>query len=573
MKRPDITTPQALFSASARYKAPVFQRFYVWGKTELVALLEDIETADPAIGQFLGAIVLKDLGRPAGPTSPSTYLLIDGQQRLTTLYLLLLNLAKIAHDHGSSAVAEFIWQNYLVETKSPQYRGWPKLVPTLQDRHTFYEILESALPGFAWDVSADPEDKKPRTSRRMTAQWDRLTRLLGGATGIDSGTLDQDAFNGILATVQDQLKLIDITLEARDDANATFSRLNAKGVPLELADLVRNEVFSKFGAGDSEKADRFYLKSWQPFEKSVPDGSLSAYFPIYAYIALRGKVTKSAAFAELQKAWKSKMPAAVLSDLQRYSQFFAALTEYRKLGGLSKAMNAQIERLSRMPRTRVTWPFIIQTLHAVHEVKLPEVDALRSLRIVESFLVRRSLVGREPTGLHAVFKVLWDKTKGAPEEVRTRIVTRTILSPSDAELEVFLRTKRSDSRVILRFILAEYERAVIKANKYDPPPHTVATVEHVLPKNLAPAWARLFTSIQHDKLVGLLGNLVPLSETQNKSLQDQSWSQKRKRFAGSNFKSTQAVAKLRTWTPTQIEQRTHQLISWIVDTWPELSTI
>jgi hypothetical protein len=192
---------------------------------------------------------------------------------------------------------------------------------------------------------------------------------------------------------------------------------------------------------------------------------------------------------------------------------------------------------------------------------------------VESFLVRRALVGREPTGLHAVFKILWDKTKGDPDAVRGRIVTRTILSPSDKELAAFLRKERSDSRVVLKYILAEYESAVIKANKFDPPPYTVATIEHVLPKNLAPDWARVFDATQHDKLVGLLGNLVPLSEAQNKSLQDQRWTEKSKRFAGSNFKSTQAVAKIKKWTPAVIEERTETLIAWIIAMWPELSTI
>ena len=80
MKNLPTSRPRRRSLLLARYKAPVFG-FYVWGKKELSALAEDLETADPAIGQF-GAIVLKDLGRPAGgPTSPSTYLLIDGQQR------------------------------------------------------------------------------------------------------------------------------------------------------------------------------------------------------------------------------------------------------------------------------------------------------------------------------------------------------------------------------------------------------------------------------------------------------------------------------------------------------------
>jgi len=96
------------------------------GKVELASLFEDIDSIDaedPKSAQFLGALVRKDLGKKAGPSSPSTYLLIDGQQRLTTLYLLLLGLAKVAHDSDNKENAEFIWKNYLVETKSPQYEG------------------------------------------------------------------------------------------------------------------------------------------------------------------------------------------------------------------------------------------------------------------------------------------------------------------------------------------------------------------------------------------------------------------------------------------------------------------
>jgi hypothetical protein len=73
--------------------------------------------------------------------------------------------------------------------------------------------------------------------------------------------------------------------------------------------------------------------------------------------------------------------------------------------------------------------------------------------------------------------------------------------------------------------------------------------------------------------VGLLGNLVPLSENQNKSLQDQAWTEKRKRFRGSNFKTTQALAKSAAWLPDEVDHRTSQMIAWIQQRWPELSSI
>lgn len=573
MKPPATVDVSQLFSASARYKAPVFQRFYMWGETELTQLIEDIELADPSIGQFLGAIVLKDMGSESGPASPTVYLLIDGQQRLTTLYILLLAMASVAAKFKKKDNVEFIWNNYLVEKSSSAYLGWPKLVPTLQDRHTFYDILESALPKAAWNFTSDPPDKKPRTSKTLENQWKRMQNHVAESVISSNGKFDRVAFDRMLGAIKKSLRVINITLESNDDANAIFSRLNSRGVPLELSDLVRNEVFSKFGPGEGAKADKWFHKEWQPFEKTIPSDDLSAFFPVYAYIILKGKVTKSAAFVALQGKWKKESPAAILADLKRYSPFFSSLSLFKPIDTLPSVMNGQMERFSRMPRSRVTWPFIIETLRAVQNSKLSKQDASRSLHMVESFLVRRALTGKEPTGLHAVFKVLWEKTRGAPDEVRDNITTATIHSPSDKELTEFLAKQRSDTRVILGFILEEHERDFTRANKFDPAPQHAATIEHILPQNLGGDWKQDFTAVQHDACVGLLGNLVSLTEKQNKSVQDDPWAEKRKRYKGSNFKSTADLHDKPVWTEAQIRERTTALTKWIISRWPDLSSI
>lgn len=571
MKVPQIVTPSELFNESARFKAPIFQRYYVWGRKEWAGLAEDLETTDPEVGQFLGAIVLKDLGRPSGPTSPTTFLLIDGQQRLTTLYLLLLALAKEALENECLDESEYIWKNYLVEVKSRAYYGWPKLVPTLQDRHTFYEILHQALPEVDWVVKEDPEDTHPQVSTKLRDQWTRIQRHVATVTGSAEGDFNKDRFDALLRTVQEDQKLIAITLESHDDANSIFSRLNAKGVDLELADLVRNEVFSKFGPKETAKADTFYDKTWQPFEKSIPSDALNAFFPIYAQIVFKGKVTKASAFGELQEAWKKKTPTQIVTNLQRYSPFVAALSEFEPNRSLPKPMNDQVERFSRMPRTRVTWPFLVQVLQAAAEGTLPTRQALQSLRIVESFLVRRALLGREPTGLHAVFKVLWEKTAGNPDEVVKKIVTRTITCPSDDEIVAFLKKEPSDTRAILPYFLQEFERHVIDTNRYDPPTLSKGTIEHVLPKNLSKPWAKVVSTHDHHRCVRLIGNLAALSDRHNKSLRDQGWSEKRARFKGSDFKSTQQLAAKRDWTSDHIDARTAQMSKWVIGRWKELS--
>ena len=382
----------------------------------------------------------------------------------------------------------------------------------------------------------------------------------------------RDVYDRILRSVQECLKLIVITLEEADDANAIFSRLNAAGIPLELADLIRNEVFSKFTAEDGEKAKKFYDKSWQPFEKRFPGQSLNQFFPVYSYIAFKGKVTKSAAFPEIQIKWAQLEPTQILNDLDKYAPFYIRLTKFEKHPSLTADLNSQIERFSRMPRTTVTWPFLIESLRAATEQQLDSSMALRSLKIVESFLVRRSLMGVEPTGLHAVFKTLWDKTKGDSDAVLEKIVTRTIQVPGDAEITTALSSEPVDTRVILKYILQEYERYYTTKNKFDFA-QTVATVEHIVPQNLNSEWMVFFSANDHKSLVGLIGNLTPLSETQNKSLQDQPWGEKRKRFKGSDFKTTHALAAKVQWRPESIVTRTRNLTDWIISRWPALDSI
>lgn len=574
MKQPDISNPQSLFGSDARYRAPVFQRFYVWKQKQFDDLQEDIDTAAPDGGeQFLGAIVLKDLGKPQGPTSPTEYLMIDGQQRLTTLYMVLVALAHIAASNGDTQSSQYISRKLLAETDSDQYSGWPKLIPTLQDRRSLWGILESHVGDVGdWDFTADPAESHKRRPDLLSAQWERILNHYTEALMGDDGVFLQEEFNRILSNVQRNLTFICITLDAADDANAIFSKLNAKGVPLQLADLVRNEVFSKFPHEDPGKGERFYEKSWRPFEATFPPKSLDQFFPIYSYIKFKGGVTKAEAFPRLQREWSSLKPKRILADLRTYSPYYSSLVHYSPVDRLEEELNAHIERFSRMPPTTVTWPFLIEVLRAAQDARLSKAKSVKCLSMIESFLVRRSLVGLEPTGLHTVFKSLWEKTKGDPSKVLGRIVTRTIQCPDNDTLLEVLTQLPSDTRKVRYYVLEEYERWFIKANKYDPLTDRAATLEHVLPQNLTETWGKVFSTEEHARSVGLLGNLVPLSEKQNKSVKDAPWGTKRERYRGSNWKTTQKVARGKTWTPKRIDNRTEELAKWIVKRWPAISS-
>lgn len=304
-----------------------------------------------------------------------------------------------------------------------------------------------------------------------------------------------------------------------------------------------------------------------PFERSFKKtADLDSFFPIYSYIAFAGSITKAGAFPELQKRWSKSAPTRILADLEEYAPLFHALISGEAVLGYGKNLNGMINRFYRMPRTTVTWPYILQLLRAVRKGENEE-NAVACLEIVESFLVRRAIAGVEPTGLHAVFKGLWQNAGADPDMIRAKIITRTIKVPSAEELEKKLREEPVDTRVILPNILSELERDLRKKRRYDPITDAVATIEHVMLKKRGAAWA-VAAAKDYDALVGLIGNLVPLSEMQNKSAKDEPWSLKRKRFIGSNFFMAQKVGKSVKWDPAAIRFRTNEISAWVQKRWP-----
>ena len=550
---------------SARYFAPVFQRLYVWGEAELDALMEDILSEDAVAPQFLGAIVLKDLGKLKGPTSPMSYLIIDGQQRLTTIFLLFAAIAEAAASASHEDISTYIQNEYLTESRSPAFAGQPKLVPTLQDRASLWSVLESTFPKINWDFKVDPTDG--RSAAKLEGQWLRIQKKLSEIFYDAKGKFMKDRLEFFLEHLQNQLNLIVITLDEHDDANLIFSKLNASGIPLSLTDLVRNEVFSKFDSSDSRKADKFYDTRWHPFERSfLKISDLNAFFPIYSYIAFSGSITKAGAFLGLQKKWSKSTPQKILSDLEDYAPSFRALISGGDSPSFGKELNGMVNRFSRMPRTTVTWPYIIQLLHSVSNVS-QEKNAVKCLEIVESFLVRRAIAGVEPTGLHVVFKGLWQHAGADPEKVKSKIITRTIKVPSSEELNKIIQEEPLDTRVILPYVLSEFERDLRRKNRYDSITNTIATVEHVMPKKRGVEW-KVGVAKDYDAIVGLIGNLIPLSETQNKSAKDEAWALKRKRFAGSNFFLAQRLAKTKKWDSSEIKAKTVEISAWVQKRWP-----
>ena len=567
MKEPDKNSIHDTFDGTVRYLAPVYQRYYVWGYEELQALLDDIENAaDKNSIQFLGATVLQDLGKKGGTQSPNDYLIVDGQQRLTTLYLLICAVVKCYLNANKNGDALTLIQTYLAFSAG-KYNGMPKLLPTVQDRQQLYTILEDEIGQIPWNFGSDAADNSSRR-KGISNQWKNIQKHFDEGFYDSKDRLITKRLEKFKDNLFNYIEYIQVTLDPEDDANTAFSKLNFQGISLSVSDLVRNDIFSRLDS-DKKAADIFYTKVWSPFEKSFPGNSFDQYITIYSTIKFKGRTTKARSFPELQKSWASKKPAAIIKDLKIYADIYSSLIDYNPVPGVHKDINEMIRRFSFMPKTTVTWPYVLQLLNSVRDNNSSKKQVINCLSIVESFLVRRAIVGLEPTGLHAVFKGLWNKAGPDIVKLRENIVTATIKFPTDLMVKEALKHENMYKRQITKYILIQREILFNKKKGYDNAIESFSA-EHVMPKNRVGQWAKDFTPRMHRDYLNSIGNLVPLTKKQNSDIKDFDWNKKKIKFKGSNWKLTQKLSSLKKWDEAQIKRQTKEISTWILSEWSKI---
>ncbi len=565
---------RSLFEMERRLSAPLYQRRYSWDRKNLDEFWEDIRLVE--VGQtealFLGAIILKH----EGPSDPSAgtleeFLVLDGQQRIATLFLTLLAIALEWQEHGHSNEATAIAETFMMSTRTTT-RGNPRFFPTIPDTPEFVSLCRKLRVN--WEV---PHSPRFRTGR-MTAALDRAqTEVRARCSGEDG--FDGDSLKSLERIVVDNVEIAAINIAERHQPNEVFDRLNRKGQALTVGDLVKNEIFRRLAA-DAETAIRLYREHWEPFEESFADRQQldNYYYPFT--LTVDDNATAAGAFRVLSSHWDSTIrdeddsattAELIIDDLSRFVPEYNALsagTDYTATHEISE----WIERLVRMPAPRVIYAFLIQVLRAHRLGKLSTLDTAESLRIVESFLVRRAFSGREPTGLHQVFKGLWRKNGGNPTQLVADLQTRTIDFPDDGQLRHDICNKPFYGRRLDGYVLSELEIAAHRTNPITREQLDVITVDHLAPQSLKGTWGDEFPNDieERQRLLGLLGNLVPLSQSDNSTKGVADWDAARDRLRNETIYRTtrEVLEQYETWGPQEVIERTKDLAEQAVLRWP-----
>lgn len=562
--KPDKLTIHELFQRERRYVVPLYQRAYVWGQHgQWEPLWEDIErqaeacldpdTQNPRRSHFLGAIVL-NVSRIVGAGVARSEV-IDGQQRLTTLQLLIAALRDFAAEAGSEHLSK-LKRLTVNEDEKEGSEGSFKVWPTNADRATFREVLTSGSPqALRKSLAISDRASAPRLAAAYLYFSDRIREFVDAA-GEGKEARDGRVF-AIYQALRTALQLVVIELEDGDDPQVIFETLNARGQPLLPSDLIRNYIFMNAATDPSCDADDLYERYWRAFDDHrvadvvngedrfwhVPERQgrlLRPRIDLFLFHYLTMKTERDLNIGQLFgefRDWRDSHPQKIetlLADLKVYSSVFQSLVQPK--GDDRAALLAK--RLRALDNSTV-YPVLLY-LMSVPVERLSVASRDQILADLESWLVRRFVCQLTNKNYNRFFVQLLSKLKKAPADADLADVARAELSrsrdvttrwPSDSEFEaawlskpIYAKSRPDRSAMVLRAIEAHIRTSKSEAVTLP----EVLTVEHLLPQkgSLAnypyadqlPLQTGETAERCRERLLHTLGNLTLLTTELNASI-------------------------------------------------------
>lgn len=554
MQASEITLKK-LFDGQRQYRVPLFQRPYSWSKDHREQLWSDIHelcqvrAVESTAQHFLGSIVTSPV--PSGPERPEMFLLIDGQQRLTTLAILLAAIRDVSDDEARAKVESLYLRNQFADGLD-EY----KVLPTQADRAEFWTIMSSGGPsGMSHEM------------RQTYSYFGRVIRR----TVADDPSLETDS---LISTILNGLALVSVTLEEKDNPYRVFESLNATGLRLNQVDLLRNYYFMRL---DAQVAEVAYRETWLPMQNELGQ-DLEAF--AHDYVTKTGEFVRR---GDVYKAAKRRLDGLEaegvyesLKDMRWFAQRWARIS-HPELEP-DDAVRAGIVRLNKFGSDTV-WPFVLNLYEArERDGFLTAAEMADILDLLVSFLVRR-MFARVPTNqLNRLFLTLWRQLPKAgelPLEVATVLAEPTRRWPNDEEFtRAFVQYPLyTDSRPAQRrLVLEELERSF--AHKEEVALDALQ-IEHVMPQSLTAEWVATLAggdpdAEEHARSVQrtwlhTIGNLTLTGY--NPELSNDPWPQKREYYAASNVELSKALAHNETWAEAEIAERAHQLAQRALGIW------
>ena len=285
----DETELATLLSGDTVFTIPYFQRAYKWRIERLDQLNRDLLTLVDGSSDFhfLGAIIIH--GRRTNPSDPDVYEVIDGQQRITTVFLYLCAIVRTLCKHGQVAEAAGLFLKYLVIARDTPLVSNSKLQPCKDDRAQLNYVLDDlmSVKDFAERVAPFKYKPLPATGLergRLRSNYRASLRFLNEQVEKEG----VERLNALFKSLLGQMSVVQIDVWDPTNGPKIFDSLNSHQEPMTTGDLVRNEIFKKVANEHPDTIESIDQRSWQPFYNKfkVDEGSLfDSYFFPYGLIS------------------------------------------------------------------------------------------------------------------------------------------------------------------------------------------------------------------------------------------------------------------------------------------------
>lgn len=543
--------------SSKLFRIPIYQRTYSWGEAQCRRLWEDILSAGSnadVSGHFVGSIVYVEQGL-SQVSRQAPLLVIDGQQRLTTLTLLIEALARAVGDHepvdGFSAKK---LRHYYLRNDLEDGDRYYKLVLSETDSETLKAIVRGAEL---------PSDRSIRIEENFQFFCEQLETLSSDFTALCHGLA--------------KLLIVDVTLSrGQDNPQLIFESMNSTGKDLTQADLIRNFILMGL---EPNLQERLYRDYWRPMELDFGQQAYGSQFDAFMrnYLTVRtGNIPRKSEVYEAFKSYslmdsvKSRGTETIVRDIRTFAGYFCEFALGKKVEPVLWQAFANLRRLGR----DVTHPLLLELSDDHANGLLSTDDYVEIVQLIEAYILRRAVCDIPTNTLKdtfATFGKSLDKSAYLESvQAKFQLLTSRRRFPKDEEFTRELTSSDLYGRKrIINYLFDQLENHGTKEKV-----STVEySIEHIMPQNpdlaeewkndLGPDWQNV-----HERLLHTLGNLTLTGY--NSEYSDNPFVVKRDMengFKHSPLRLNRGLGQLEVWNEDTITERAKRLASAALGIW------
>ncbi|GAA9089357.1 DUF262 and DUF1524 domain-containing protein [Helicobacter pylori] len=527
-----------------QFVIPIYQRLYSWEKEQCKQLWDDIIKIggnDKMNGHFIGSILYARVD----DTHSSPLLIIDGQQRLTTITLLFIAL----RNRSSDEVKRKKMESYLINSDKDGDKKF-RLILSESDRDTLLSLI-------------DKDRRKPsEPSSKIVENFKLFEKWVSNTDKLET------IFKGL-----DKLMIVWIALEKeKDDPQLIFESMNSKGIELTQTDLIRNYVVMET---EVEKQESFYNKYWRAMEEDFKQNEkqnkklFDRFVRHYLTIKTKESPKIDKVYVEL-KDYRQKEGIGIedlLKDLQKYCGYFCQIVFKKEADkDLNKALSFLVDL-----EMDVVYPLLLELYSDYKDGVLSNQDFISIIALTESYLCRRAVCGIPSNGLNKFFpsftKKIDKKQYLKSVEEHFGYLTNNQRFPNNDEFKNLFITIDFYKFKKREYFFERLENFDRKERVYT---HEYTT-EHIMPQTLTEEWEKdLGENFQeiHNKYLHTIGNLTLTGynpEYSNKSFQEKQGMEKG--FKDSPLRLNQGLRDLKSFSEEEIKKRANDLADLALKIW------